>query len=530
MKKFFTLFVLAIVCCLNAAAQFVPEDGKQYVIKDSRSDYYIVLAVGNDSQASDTDNTTQASLGVTGTPFTFTASGVGFTLSTDEGKYLGIGARPWNVGTTSPAVWTVNNYEAASGRCNIYLSTTNGKGLGVDNHTIGSGIYTDKEGQAWYIEEYVAPEVTITVTATIDGETLTMLEDGEGGYIVTFPEVESGDHTVVVSYDGEETSKTFTTTDFKVGESTVSVGKVTVSYKDGEITVTGDGIATTPVVPETKYEGEVTVNKTSISSLDDLEGLQITFVGAQSVAFCEDGYYMVANEDGSEIYAIWAKNEDMGYDCNYTINGNTVTLTDFAPYDAIPAGTAVVYLQDFSAFICDGADVDVDDVPYFDDVEIAYTGAPSAEPFALVVSNNGVVCVNNTAVEASEDGISATFNIANEDLVVAETSGIVLYKNLASVEGVTFTVTPNSITINGLGDVITEAGSYVLVIPAGIYTNAEGASNESFVAGLSIIEKENPDAITTVTAAKQARIFDLQGRRVARQNGIAIENGVKVLR
>ncbi|MDO4210742.1 MAG: hypothetical protein Q4D23_03360 [Bacteroidales bacterium] len=252
MKKIFTLFLLAFVCCLNAAAQFVPEDGKQYVIKDARSDYYIVLAVGNDSQASDTDNTTQASLGVTGTPFTFTPSGMGFVLSTDEGKYLGIGLRPWNVGTTSSAVWTVNNYEEATGLCNIYLSTTSGKGLGLDNHTIGSGVYTDKSGQYWKIEEYVAPEEVHTVTATVDGVEYTMLEDGEGGYIVTIPEVETGDHSVTVSFDGEEFTETFTTNDYKVFDSTVSVGKVNIHFKDGVITVTGDGIGGS-VDPQPSY-------------------------------------------------------------------------------------------------------------------------------------------------------------------------------------------------------------------------------------------------------------------------------------
>ena len=250
MKKIFTLFLLAVCACLNAAAQFVPEDGKQYVIKDALSDFYIVLAVGNDSQASDTDNTTQASLGVTGTPFTFTPNGSGFVLSTDEGKYLGIGVRAWNVGTTTPATWNVNNYEAETGLCQIHLSTTYGKGLGLDNHTIGSGVYTDKSGQYWKIEEYVAPEEVHTVIATVDGVEYTMLEDGEGGYIVTVPEVETGDHSVTVSYDGEETTETFTTSDYQVFDTTVSVGKVTVHYKDGVITITGDGIGNAPVNPE----------------------------------------------------------------------------------------------------------------------------------------------------------------------------------------------------------------------------------------------------------------------------------------
>lgn len=242
MKKIFTLLLLVCVACLKAAAQFAPEDGKQYVIKDASSAYYIVLAVGNDSQASDTDNTTQASLGVTGTPFTFTPQGGGFILSTDEGKYLGNSrTRAWNVNVdVDDTVWYIYDYEATTGRCRIYKNSS--QGLGLDNHTIGSGIYTDKSYQYWQIEEYVAPEEVHTVVATVDGVEYTMLEDGEGGYIVTVPEVQTGDHSVTVSYDGEETTETFTTTDYQVFDSTVSVGKVTVHYKDGVITVTGDGI------------------------------------------------------------------------------------------------------------------------------------------------------------------------------------------------------------------------------------------------------------------------------------------------
>lgn len=252
MKKIFTLFILAICACLNAAAQFAPEDGKQYVIKDASSAYYIVLAVGNDSQASDTDNTTQASLGVSGTPFTFTPSNGGFILSTDEGKYLGNSrSRAWNVNVdVDDTVWYIYDYEATSGRCRIYKNAS--QGLGLDNHAIGSGIYTDKSYQYWQIEEYVAPEEVHTVVATVDGVEYTMLEDGEGGYIVTVPEVATGEHTVTVTYDGEETTETFTTSDYKVFDATVSVGKVTVHYKDGVITITGDGIGGT-VDPQPSY-------------------------------------------------------------------------------------------------------------------------------------------------------------------------------------------------------------------------------------------------------------------------------------
>lgn len=294
MKKIFTLFVLAICACLNAAAQFAPEDGKQYVIKDASSAYYIVLAVGNDSQASDTDNTTQASLGVTGTPFTFTPSNGGFVLSTDEGKYLGNSrTRAWNVNVdVDDTVWYIYDYEATSGRCRIYKNAS--QGLGLDNHTIGSGIYTDKSYQYWQIEEYVAPEEVHTVVATVDGVEYTMLEDGEGGYIVTVPEVESGEHSVTVSYDGEETTETFTTSDYKVFDATVSVGKVTVHYKDGVITITGDGINNDPnPTPETKelyvlgFDGNWDPSSASLTVEPSEDGTyQFGFTNSEKAWFC----------------------------------------------------------------------------------------------------------------------------------------------------------------------------------------------------------------------------------------------------
>lgn len=294
MKKIFTLFVLAICACLNAAAQFAPEDGKQYVIKDASSAYYIVLAVGNDSQASDTDNTTHASLGVSGTPFTFTPTDGGFILSTDEGKYLGNSrSRTWNVNVdVDDTVWYIYDYEATSGRCRIYKNAS--QGLGLDNHTIGSGIYTDKSYQYWQIEEYVAPEEVHTVVATVDGVEYTMLEDGEGGYIVTIPEVESGEHSVTVSYDGEETTETFTTSDYKVFDATVSVGKVTVHYKDGVITITGDGINNDPnPTPETKelyvlgFDGNWDPSSASLTVEPSEDGTyQFGFTNSEKAWFC----------------------------------------------------------------------------------------------------------------------------------------------------------------------------------------------------------------------------------------------------
>lgn len=530
MKKFFTLFVLAIFACLNAVAQFAPEEGKQYVIKDAMSSYYIVLAVGNDSQASDTDNTTQASLGVTGTPFTFTAQGTGFTLSTDDGKYLGIGARAWNVGTDSPAVWNIENYEAANGRCHIYLSTTAGKGLGLDNHTIGSGVYTNKPNAYWVLEEYVAPEVTHTVTATLDGVAANMLEDGEGGYLVTFPEIATGDHTVVVSYDGEETSYDFTTSDYKVFEAVVSVGKVTVSYKDGVITVTGDGIGADPIGPTATFKGVVVPSLTSISSLADLEGMQLTFVDAEEVSLLEEcaGFY-VQNEDGSEVYALW--NPDLGGTCE--ANGNVVTLRNFYVGDSeegfseIPAGTEAVYFEDYETFAVSNADEAWDG--YFVTFSIAYEGAPAPAPFQLIVKNNGVVCPNGEKVAAAEAGVAVDFYFDNEGLTVANAeAAVVLYKENSPLTFSMTRILADGVSFMGGASQMQEPGTYLLEIPAGTYTDATGNENLAYYGQWVIIEPTGIDSVTLNTSDK---VYDLQGRRVvAPAKGLYIVNGVKVVR
>lgn len=255
MKKIFTLFILAIVCCLNAAAGVVPEDGKQYLIKVSNQDLYIVLATGSDSQGG-SSNATAASLGVVGTPFTFNGSVEGFTLTTDDGKYFGTPSSGayWNVSSTVDTEWYVSGTEDG-----YYIYRNDGKSgcLGLDNVKAGAGIYTDKapgnKGYTFVFEEYEAPAVVHTVTASVDGgEAIAMNGDDENGYVVSIS-VGTGDHTVTVNYDGTEYTLEFTTTRF-VGSDNVTYdeGLVEITFKDGTISVSGQGIGGT-VDPQPSY-------------------------------------------------------------------------------------------------------------------------------------------------------------------------------------------------------------------------------------------------------------------------------------
>lgn len=254
MKKFITLFAVMLCCCTQMFAAFQPEAGKQYLIQDVSSGLYIVLAKGNDSLGGG-DNTTGASLAAEGTPFTFTPSGDGFILSDENGKYLGYNSSSyhWNVNTAYSSVWYVLDTEDGN-YCVSRSPYSIEQGLGVDNHTQGAGVYTDKSGTInhWDIVEYAASGDTHAAFAIFNGgEPEKMIADGEGGYTVTTT-LGVGEHSVTVVYDEvEQGTVHFTTVPFEFDGGTYEEGKVNVYFnpETGEITVTGDGVDNT-VVPE----------------------------------------------------------------------------------------------------------------------------------------------------------------------------------------------------------------------------------------------------------------------------------------
>lgn len=243
MKKLFTLFAVALMCTLCAQAQNVePADGGVYVIKNVRSGLYISLTVGSDA-IGDKENASQASIAAVGTPFTFNGTKDAFTLTTEDGKVLGKDtARDWNVSSTISFTWkltgNVNGY-------NIVRSNYNSKALGMDNYTAGSGIYTDKSANSnnsWVFEVYEAPAEKHTVTVSIDGaEAVDMNGTEELGYVASII-VATGSHTAVVSYDGQETTYTFETQDFRADNMTFTDGYVKVMYLNGEVSVEGSSV------------------------------------------------------------------------------------------------------------------------------------------------------------------------------------------------------------------------------------------------------------------------------------------------
>lgn len=111
--------------------------------------------------------------------------------------------------------------------------------------------------------------------------------------------------------------------------------------------------------PATGWDGTVTtsLDGQTVTGLADFNNLTLTFPGASSVAVlgeedCE--YLALQNEDGSELYGIWAPSVGS----EYTINGNTITLAGFMSMEGvtgnIPAGTTKLYIEDYGTLIIDG--------------------------------------------------------------------------------------------------------------------------------------------------------------------------------
>ena len=286
----------------------------------------------------------------------------------------------------------------------------------------------------------------------------------------------------------------------------------------------GAGNGDTPVEPATKWEGEITLNKASISSVEDLEGLQITFVGAQQVEFNEYGMYIVGNEDGSELYAIWAQYPEEGYNGTYTLEGNTVTLGGFSTIECepIPAGTTAVYLMDYYAFLCNGETVDDDVVTSFENYAIAFNGAPVAQPFELKIRNNNIYCANGAKVEAAEYGVASDFYLENSGITaVGQTA--TLYKDGTAMTFAMTWVDETAISFFGGSSQLTEPGTYLLEVPAGTYVDAAGNPNAAYYGQWVIIQKE-PTYVEPVLKAEDVSAEVAYYIYTTARGGLTVQN------
>lgn len=135
------------------------------------------------------------------------------------------------------------------------------------------------------------------------------------------------------------------------------------------------------------FDGTVTTNPATISSKADLEGIQLTFVNATSVALMDEddmGGIFLGSSNGSSSYAIW--HPSLGGAC--TIAGNVVTLTGWLTsgegIDELPTESGTLYMEDYGNFVVDGEDLDE-----FETIEISYTASgagPGPEPIATITA------------------------------------------------------------------------------------------------------------------------------------------------
>ena len=124
-------------------------DGEAYSIRFNGTDLYLSTA-----EVSDVSNKTY-SLSIYPEYFKLKTSGNGFTLqSATTGKYVGVGSNSWDCGN-APTVWTIAHID---GQVTTILKSGN-QGLGVDNETSGSGVFTNKTTKnQWVFALFEQPE------------------------------------------------------------------------------------------------------------------------------------------------------------------------------------------------------------------------------------------------------------------------------------------------------------------------------------------------------------------------------------
>lgn len=154
----------------------------------------------------------------------------------------------------------------------------------------------------------------------------------------------------------------------------------------------------------------VTLSKSTISSIADLEGIVITFTNATSLQCLNEDADIIAlqNNDGSKMYAVWSP----GYDGTYTIDGNSVTLKNW--YDntagvALPETAQTLYFEDYGTFKINGTSGG------FETTEIAYnpgsvTPDPEPEPTPLTVTLN--VAEDNSKLNITVDNQTLPYAVA----------------------------------------------------------------------------------------------------------------------
>lgn len=257
------------------------------------------------------------------------------------------------------------------------------------------------------------------------------------------------------------------------------------------------------------WDGTVvnSIDTATVTGLSSFNNLTLTFPGASSIEILgeEECQYMVLqNEDGSEMYGLWAPT--MGSE--YTIVGNAITLSGFMTVEgatvAIPAGTTKLFIEDYGTLKIDGTEIEA--IPT---MEFNANIAGGAQPFMLTSVTNNNVEGNVAGVEASEQGVSYQFEVSAAGKALSQGTGV---PTLSLMEDATvdfgaasilaFEAETAYIRFMALEQpFFTTPGTYVLSIPEGTFVDAEGTPNAEAYLKWVVIQGEEAGtfAITGAT-------------------------------
>ena len=178
-KNFFLTLMLAVFCIATSWAQFAPEAGKMYALKETTTGLYLDIQTGVYDGNKEFSNC--LSLGTDPCVIYFTAGttdNTKWTMKNVNGTYAMQGTKHWiaNIGTTQYE-WSIAEPEPGV----FTIARADGKYIGVDSPANGACLYCDRgTGLKFALVEYssIIPGVYTVKTAT--GTYLTQVEHSTG--------------------------------------------------------------------------------------------------------------------------------------------------------------------------------------------------------------------------------------------------------------------------------------------------------------------------------------------------------------
>ncbi|MBR3906644.1 MAG: alpha-N-acetylglucosaminidase C-terminal domain-containing protein [Bacteroidaceae bacterium] len=141
-KNFLLTLVLGLLCITTGWAQFAPEEGKMYALKETTSGLYLDIQTG----VKDGNNCYDDNLSLSANPCVIyfaagTTDASKWTMKNVNGEYVMQGSQHWIVRLGETAYeWTIAEPEAGK----FTIARADGKFIGADNTTAGVCLYCDR--------------------------------------------------------------------------------------------------------------------------------------------------------------------------------------------------------------------------------------------------------------------------------------------------------------------------------------------------------------------------------------------------